>query len=100
MYPVSIDEPRPKEQCRTHSVLLKAYRKAVARFSLTLDALEAGRATVGKAEYQRLKGYMEQARLSSEQCRVSLELHVHEHGCAGQSKGAAVNASRTSSYGS
>jgi hypothetical protein len=67
--------------CEEYVRLLQAYRKAVARYSSTLDALEAARATVRKHEYQRMTGYVEQARLTSEQARTDLERHTLEHEC-------------------
>jgi RNase P subunit RPR2 len=67
--------------CDRHSELLAAYQKAVALFSMTLDALQAGRATVEKQEYERMRSYVEQTRLIAEDARMELERHVAEHGC-------------------
>lgn len=68
--------------CEHHRELLDLYQKAVSRFSTTLEALQAAHATVSKQEYGRLYGYLEQARIASEQARLDLERHVAEHGCS------------------
>jgi hypothetical protein len=67
--------------CEHHRELLDLYRQAVSRFSATLEALRASQGTVSKQEYDRLYGYVEQARMASEQARLALERHVAEHGC-------------------
>jgi RNase P subunit RPR2 len=67
--------------CDRHGELLAAYQKAVALFSTTLDALQASRATASKDEYDRMRNYVEQTRLISEDARMDLERHVAEHGC-------------------
>lgn len=67
--------------CKEHAKLLKAYQESVTKFSTTLEALEAARPTVLRHEYQRMAGYVEQARLKSEQARSELETHTTEHGC-------------------
>jgi len=67
--------------CEEHVRLLKAYQQSVALFSGTLDALAASRGTVLRHEYERMAGYVEQARLQSEQARSELNRHVKEHGC-------------------
>ena len=68
--------------CDRHGELLSAYQKAVALFSTTLDALQAARSTASKAEYDRMRNYVEQTRLISEDARMDLERHVAEHGCS------------------
>jgi hypothetical protein len=67
--------------CERHDELMAAYRKAQALFSMTLDALEASRAAASKAEYERMRNYTEQTRLSAEDARMDLEQHIAEHGC-------------------
>jgi hypothetical protein len=67
--------------CEQHDELLATYQKAVALFSTTLDALQAGRATIARGEYERMRSYVEQTRLKAEDARVDLERHVAEHGC-------------------
>jgi hypothetical protein len=48
--------------CEHHRELLDLYRQAVSRFSATLEALKASQGTISKQEYERLYGYVEQAR--------------------------------------
>ena len=60
---------------------MAAYQRAVSLFSTALDALQKARGTVSQAEYQRMRGYVEQSRLFSEQARIDLERHIQEHGC-------------------
>jgi hypothetical protein len=67
--------------CEHHRELLDLYRQAVSRFSATLEALKASQGTVSKQEHDRLYGYVEQARMASEQARLDLERHIAEHGC-------------------
>ena len=67
--------------CERHTELLAAYQKAVALFSTTLDALQLARSTASKAEYDRMRGYVEQTRLLAENARIDLEVHVAEHRC-------------------
>jgi len=76
-------EPRRRrtKRCRDHTALLRAYNKAVAYFSFVLDALRAGSTAENPAEYQRLRGYVEQAYLVTRRRRVELEGHIQEHHC-------------------
>ena len=74
--------------CERHSQLLEAYQKAVALFSMTLDALQAGRSTATKVDYDRMRHYVEQTRLIAENARIDLEQHVLEHGCGSLASGA------------
>jgi hypothetical protein len=67
--------------CEEHAKLFNAYLQSVATFSTTLDAIAAAGASVPRHEYERLAGYVEQARLKSEQARANLERHATEHGC-------------------
>lgn len=53
--------------CEHHRELLDSYQQTVSRFSATLEALKASQAAVSKQEYDRLYGYVEQARMASEQ---------------------------------
>jgi len=56
------------------------YQHAVSLFSATLEALKAAQRTVSKLVCDLLYGYVEQARIASEQTRLYLERHVAEHG--------------------
>lgn len=77
-----MQHPVPRESsCREYSRLLKEYKKAVLVHNATLEALKAARPTSTRAEYKRISGYMEQARLKFERVRWRLEQHIHDHGC-------------------
>ena len=67
--------------CERHATLLSKYQKAVATFSSTLTALEEARATLSRDEYQRIAGYVDQARIEAEHARIELERHIEECGC-------------------
>ena len=45
------------------------------------EAMEAASETVSKEEYHRMRGYVEQSRVTSEQARINLDQHLSEHGC-------------------
>jgi FixJ family two-component response regulator len=68
--------------CEEYTRLLKAYQESMALFSLTVGALEAARATVPIDEFRRQAGYLEQARMRSDQARAELDKHATEHGCS------------------
>jgi hypothetical protein len=78
--PVS-EEALQRQVCEEHSKLLKVYQQSVSKYSTTLNALEEARPNTLKEEYQRMAGYVEQARLNSDQARSELDSHVTEHGC-------------------
>ena len=67
--------------CAAHRELLDVYQQAVSRFGAALEALKAAQGGIPKQEYDRLYGYVEQARINSEQARLDLERHIAEHGC-------------------
>jgi hypothetical protein len=67
--------------CKEHAKLLKLYQESVAKFSATLNALEAARPNTLREEYQRMAGYVEQARSNSDEARADLDRHVTDHGC-------------------
>ena len=67
--------------CEEQSKLLSAYRRAVSHYSTAVEAMEAASETVSKEEYHRMRGYVEQSRMISEQARINLDHHLAEHGC-------------------
>jgi hypothetical protein len=67
--------------CEEQSKLLSAYRRAVSHYSTAVEAMEAASETVNNAEYLRMRGYVEQSRVISEQARIALDHHLSEHGC-------------------
>jgi len=68
--------------CEEYTKLLKAYQQSMALFSLTLGALEAAIATVPREQSRRQAGYLEQARVRSDQARAELDEHATRHGCS------------------
>ena len=69
--------------CERHDQLLASYRRMVHNFGVSLDALQAAIA-ISPQDSQDVKQYVEQARAISEQARITLEKHIHEHGCQSQ----------------
>jgi hypothetical protein len=67
--------------CEEQSKLLSAYRRAVGHYNTAVEAMEAASETVTKAEYHRMRGYVEQSRVISEEARIALDRHLSEHGC-------------------
>jgi hypothetical protein len=67
--------------CERLAKLLRVYQDSVATLSRSLDALETGRATISRAEYERLATYVDQARAKMDQACNELEKHAAEHGC-------------------
>jgi hypothetical protein len=67
--------------CEELSKLLAAYRRAVAHYNTAVEAMEAASETVSREEYHRMRGYVEQSRMISEQARIKLDQHLSEHGC-------------------
>jgi hypothetical protein len=69
--------------CERHDQLLAVYRRAVRSFGISLDALQAAIA-ISPKDIGGIQEYVEQARGISEQARINLEKHIHEHGCQHQ----------------
>jgi hypothetical protein len=67
--------------CTRHAELLRFYQRTIDIFSLAVSALEAGRATISKPEYERLARYVDQAHSKVDLARNELEKHTGEHGC-------------------
>jgi hypothetical protein len=59
--------------------LVRAYQKSVTVFSTALEALQAARAATVKIEYQRMWGYVQEAKASAEEAREDLDKHTQEH---------------------
>jgi hypothetical protein len=67
--------------CERHAQLLRAYQKAVAVHSTTLDALEAARPTTSRQEYERLTRYVEQAHSNMSLAPYQMKMHARAHDC-------------------
>ncbi len=59
--------------------LVRAYQKSVTLFSTALEALQAARAATVQIEYQRMWGYVQEAKASAEEARQDLDKHTQEH---------------------
>jgi len=57
------------------------YTKALRRHLTALEALEAARPTIGKAEYTRMQNYVEQSWEHCEHARMERAEHLQKHGC-------------------
>lgn len=68
---------RERPLCVEHTQLLEAYRKAVALFSTSTNALKEA----ARDDCERFALYAEQARLRSENARVAWETHRIQHDC-------------------
>jgi hypothetical protein len=66
--------------CARHDQLLAVYRRNVRSFGISLDALQAAIA-ISPKDSGGVQETVEQARAFSEQARINLEKHIHEHGC-------------------
>ena len=67
--------------CEERSRLLQAYNDATREFSDRVSALNARIGVTPKHEYDLLERASEDARLKSEQARITYERHVADHGC-------------------
>jgi hypothetical protein len=68
--------------CKVQSALTQEWFNATEQFSAAIKAMTGSRiATMSNTEYVVLRAAAEKARLASENARLSLELHRHEHGC-------------------
>ena len=67
--------------CEDYAELLRCYRKAVASYNNTLDAVESARPTASKADYERLMKDVEQAHSKVEDAANQLKAHIADHNC-------------------
>jgi hypothetical protein len=68
--------------CKIQTALTQEWFAATEQFSAAIKAMTGGQiATMPNTEYVVLRAAAEKARLASENARLSLELHRHEHGC-------------------
>ena len=74
--------PGIRNMCEKHNHLLAVYQRTVRSFALAVDALQAAFAISERSAYRKVQEYVEEARVLSEEARIRLEKHVHEHGCA------------------
>ena len=67
--------------CEEKTRLAKEYKEATFIFSETGKELQRKIGTSPKEEYKRLERISNEARMKSEQTRLSLEQHVAAHHC-------------------
>jgi hypothetical protein len=73
--------PQPAQDCTEKERLHSAYRIAVGDYTRSFDITQAVSGTTHSREYERLRSYVESARLKAEEARMALESHIAEHGC-------------------
>ena len=72
---------QPEKQCEEKVRLMSEYTTATSEFSRTLNTLYRDMGVLRKAEYDRIRGFIEKARTRSETARIALERHILQHGC-------------------
>jgi len=79
--PIIVDAAAaPAPACQEKRHLDRVYEVAVGDYGRALDLLESGIVMDGP-EYDRLRQYIEEARLLSELARQALDRHIEGHGC-------------------
>jgi hypothetical protein len=67
--------------CEEKGRLLVEYQSATRKFSDAVTTLQERMGTSPKEEYHRLQRATDEARVRSEQARISLEQHIAVHRC-------------------
>ena len=67
--------------CTIKTRLVTEYEAETKKFAASITELQQKVGTSTKAEYTRLQLLVDEARVKSEQSRLSLERHVAEHKC-------------------
>ena len=67
--------------CEDKQRLVTEYRTATKKFADSVADLQRKMGTSPKAEYERLSRTADDARVKSEQARLSVEQHIAAHGC-------------------
>ncbi len=68
-------------ECAERERLWRLYHFAVSDYSRATKVFETRKGVVSKADYDRLRKFIEESRLKSEEYRIALEKHCAEHGC-------------------
>jgi len=77
--------PENTRVCSEHLRLTGEYTKTLRLHLTALEALEAARSTASKAEYRRMRSYVEQSWQHSEHARLALAEHLQKHRCMNDS---------------
>ena len=72
---------QPETTCEEKVRLMDEYASATAEFSRTLNILNGKMGVLSKAEYDRIREFVDVARRRSEAARLELVRHIAEHGC-------------------
>jgi len=67
--------------CQEKARLASEYELTAKRYATAVTELNKNMGTSAKAEYERLTRAADEARVKSEQARLSLEQHVAAHKC-------------------
>ena len=67
--------------CEDKARLLREYQATTEAFAQSVTELQELRGTSSLVEYQRYQRLSEEARIKSEQARLSLEQHISKHHC-------------------
>ena len=67
--------------CEEKAQLRQVYRAAVFKFAEAFRQLQGSIGTATTAEFARLQRISDEARVESEEARLSLEQHIATHGC-------------------
>jgi hypothetical protein len=68
-------------RCEEKARLTQEYEAATAKFAEAVGQLQRNLGTSTRPEYERLQRVSNEARVKSEQARLSLEQHLAAHGC-------------------
>ena len=68
-------------ECAEKIRLIRHYRVATADYNRAVQVLSKRSGTMRKAQYVKIREYVETARLRSEAVRAEMDQHVAEHGC-------------------
>jgi len=68
-------------ECGDKEHLHNLYEMTVADYNRAFAFLRSDLGTLRKADYVKIREYIEVARLKSEDARLALEKHIAEHGC-------------------
>ena len=67
--------------CSERSKLVLQYSDSTKRYSDAVTELNSAVGKVTRTEYERLYRIAEETRVASEYARLTMELHVSQHGC-------------------
>jgi hypothetical protein len=68
-------------RCNEKHQLIELFKAGVAHYSATVNDLNLTRGKISENEYDRLMSLVEEARVTSETARLTLDRHIQKHGC-------------------